>query len=397
MTRIARSTQQIFAGSAVNNGQFGSGALGSKLLTNNLSTIQALPAWSQGWLAAVIGTKDFPALEEFQALDFLITTQLSYLFQEGVAEYDSATMYYQKSIVKAPGTYQLYGSKTDGNIGNALTDTTNWQFLIDLSTSSTVPHATETVNGIAMIATQALVDAGVDDTTIVSPAHLAPYRFQTGDTKKTYALTLPSGWVWAAGRTVGSAFSNATERANADTQNLFNLFWQYDPTLYPIYTSAGALSTRGVSAAADWAANKAVMVGDERGRTDFGKDNMGGTAAGRLTGQPFGINGNVIGASGGQESHTPTLAEMFNHTHDGSGMTTNTTGAHTHIVNANTSSPFQNINILTNSGTVPNASATTSSAGDHFHNITGNTGNSGGGSPFNVLNPGIVKNVMIKL
>jgi microcystin-dependent protein len=58
---------------------------------------------------------------------------------------------------------------------------------------------------------------------------------------------------------------------------------------------------------------------DLRGRVVAGKDDMGGTAAGRLTntgtGNP-GINGSAMGAAGGTDRHTLTLAQMPAHTHD---------------------------------------------------------------------------------
>jgi microcystin-dependent protein len=59
-------------------------------------------------------------------------------------------------------------------------------------------------------------------------------------------------------------------------------------------------------------------VPDLRGRVAAGKDDMGGSAAGRLTntgtGNP-GINGATLGASGGVDRHTMTTAEMPAHTH----------------------------------------------------------------------------------
>jgi len=51
---------------------------------------------------------------------------------EVIPEYDAGTTYYADSIVCKTGTYQLYGSITNGNIGNALTDGTNWQLICNL-------------------------------------------------------------------------------------------------------------------------------------------------------------------------------------------------------------------------------------------------------------------------
>ncbi|MCG3771467.1 MAG: hypothetical protein JW384_02653 [Nitrosomonadaceae bacterium] len=56
-------------------------------------------------------------------------------------------------------------------------------------------------------------------------------------------------------------------------------------------------------------------VPDLRGRSIAGVDNMGGTAAGRITAAGSGITGTTLGASGGTETHTLITAEMPSHTH----------------------------------------------------------------------------------
>jgi microcystin-dependent protein len=59
-------------------------------------------------------------------------------------------------------------------------------------------------------------------------------------------------------------------------------------------------------------------VPDLRGRAVAGKDDMGGSAAARLTnsgtGNP-GVNGSVLGAAGGVDRHQLTIAQMPAHTH----------------------------------------------------------------------------------
>lgn len=51
-------------------------------------------------------------------------------------------------------------------------------------------------------------------------------------------------------------------------------------------------------------------IGDMRGRVVAGKDDMGGSAAGRLTSAGSGVNGAALGATGGAESHTLTAAQL---------------------------------------------------------------------------------------
>lgn len=55
---------------------------------------------------------------------------------------------------------------------------------------------------------------------------------------------------------------------------------------------------------------------DLRGRTIAGKDDMGGSSANRLTNASGGVDGDTLGASGGNERHTLTTAELASHQHN---------------------------------------------------------------------------------
>lgn len=315
MPKLPRKTQKIFAGSADNNGVFGSAADNTKVLSNDLDVIQSKPAYNTGWITAVLGQRKYPALEEFQALQYMFSYQLKYIFENGIPEYDASTEYYSFSVVRQTGTYQLYGSAIDSNMGNPLNDTNYWTPLINLNFG--VAQATESVAGIAKIATSAQITAGDNDETIVTPLKLAPFRIPTGAVF-AYALgtSAPSGYVMIGGRTIGNAASGATERANADTQTLFEGLWDnFSNTLLPIQDSSGSPVSRGVSAAADFAANRRLPTLDARGRVIAGLDNMGGTPAGRLSGQPGGVNGLTMGNSGGLETHSMTGAQNGPHNH----------------------------------------------------------------------------------
>lgn len=125
----------------------------------------------------------------------------------------------------------------------------------------------------------------------------------TGVVKDYIGATAPAGYVLASGRTIGSAASGATERANADCYALFVLLWNSMSN-----TEAAVSSGRGANAAADWSANKTITLPDLRGRVVAGKDNMGGTTASRLT-SASGITGTTLGASGGAQTHTLTAGE----------------------------------------------------------------------------------------
>lgn len=143
MAKITRKTQKIFGESAGATGitEYGSPASGTPAYSTDLDDIQTT-AWGTGWSAAALAGTEIPTFQDFNAIHYTATTQLAYLFQEGIPEYDVATEYNQFSIVKKVGTYELYGSKINANTGNALpsqTDNTEWKYLGDLSQSVTDP------------------------------------------------------------------------------------------------------------------------------------------------------------------------------------------------------------------------------------------------------------------
>lgn len=168
MAKLTRVYQKLFGVNGGAIGVFGSAQANSPAsgtLTSDPATVQSLAAYEAGWASASIGGTRRPTQEEFNGINFVNTRQLSYLFQEGIAVWDSSTEYHENSIVKEDGTTNIYKSITNTNTGNALTDIANWEFLGDLKNPI---QATETDAGIAEIATQAETNAGSDDTRIVT-------------------------------------------------------------------------------------------------------------------------------------------------------------------------------------------------------------------------------------
>ncbi len=160
------------------------------------------------------------------------------------------------------------------------------------------------VNGVEQFAQDGIIVTGassgggggspVDATTILA----------TGDIKARYGTGALSGFVRANGRTLGSATSGATERANLDCDALFEYLWNTDANLV---VSTG----RGVSSAADWAANKTIALPDWRGKAIAGLDDMGNSAAGIFSGATFTSGaattlGSIIGAA----RRTLTLSQI---------------------------------------------------------------------------------------
>jgi hypothetical protein len=127
MAKIARKNMKVFGSSAGVNqiGKFGSLAAGSAATTTDPEVVQALANYLTGWYGAVIGSNS-PCIEDLNAICFLYAYQLSYLMQTGIPEWNSETTYYIGSMVN-DGLGNIYVSKVNTNLNNALTDVTKWQ------------------------------------------------------------------------------------------------------------------------------------------------------------------------------------------------------------------------------------------------------------------------------
>ncbi|HKY46152.1 MAG TPA: tail fiber protein [Pyrinomonadaceae bacterium] len=111
---------------------------------------------------------------------------------------------------------------------------------------------------------------------------------------------------------------------------------------------------------------------DMRGRVVAGLDNMGGTAANRLTNTGTGapsVSGATLGASGGTDRHTITVAQMPSHSHAQVASGNSSGGASGNPMQSNTSS-----------GT----------------NIAGTTQAAGTGEAHPIVQPTLVLNYLIK-
>lgn len=202
---------------------------------------------------------------------------------------------------------------------------------------------------------------GVDPTTV----------FQTGDVMWLDVQGTRAGWVRDNGRTIGSASSGATERANADTSALFTFLWNnFTNTVCAVSTG------RGANAAADFAANKTIQLPNKRNIVPGGLDDMGNTAAGGYAGVPV-VSGDVTTAGSviGETLHTLVAAEIAAHTHPVS--ITDPGHAHGGIPNqtgstSNTGGAYNLNNNTTNSGSATTgitAAATANTGGGAHNNV----------------------------
>jgi len=127
MAKIDRKLMKIFGTNATaqQRGVFGSLAAGSPAYSTDPETIQSLSNYLGGWFDAVLGNNS-PAIEDMNSLHFLFAYQLAYLMQAGIPEWNDETTYYIGSLA-TNSTGTVYVSRTDNNLNNILTNTTNWK------------------------------------------------------------------------------------------------------------------------------------------------------------------------------------------------------------------------------------------------------------------------------
>lgn len=138
MAKLTRITGKVFGSNATATiggiGQFGSAITGTPNLTTDVATIQALPAYLNGWGSAVVTSRNFPPIEEVTGVLKTISYQACYTLQEGIPEYDINTEYSNTSLVKSVnnGIVTIYASLQNNNIGNSLSDGAYWKpYILD--------------------------------------------------------------------------------------------------------------------------------------------------------------------------------------------------------------------------------------------------------------------------
>lgn len=119
---------------------------------------------------------------------------------------------------------------------------------------------------------------------------------------------------------------------------------------------------------------------DLRGRVVAGQDDMGGSSANRLTGASGGVNGDTLGASGGDEGHQLTEAELAAHTH----------GAGSYQGSIPTSG------IDEEPGTIFSTQSNKEPNGYTSFSTTGSSGSTGSNSEHNNVQPTFILNYVIK-
>jgi microcystin-dependent protein len=146
---------------------------------------------------------------------------------------------------------------------------------------------------------------------------------------------------------------------------------------------------------------------DLRGRAVAGVDNMGGSAANRLTAGGSGVAGNTLGSAGGAETHTLTGAQSGTSAHSHTGSSGNDSPDHNHGPATGGNSFFVNVSsggdVLNGGGSQYRFNfgspwtATGGASARHTHSITVNTATAANASSaHNNTQPTMVMNYIIK-
>lgn len=202
--------------------------------------------------------------------------------------------------------------------------------------------------------------------------------YKTRDIKVRFDNQPLAGYVRLNGRTIGSAGSGASERANIDTQPLYEELWQF--------TNISIVGGKGASATADFVANKPLTLPNAAGRGIFGVDDMGAGPQGVLTAATI-ASPTVLGSSGGFETVTISQSMLPSYSLTGPAQTVAVTGS-TSLENTNHTHSFNGTTGLESANHTHSGSGTTggmNANNPHSHGVSGGT--IGGTSSFPVGGP----------
>lgn len=162
--KLERKVMEIYGENAATRDiiAYGSDIAGNIVETKDPDVIQT-EAYKTGVRSAVVGNNS-TTLQNRQALDFLFSRQLKYLYQHGIAEWGADETYFVNSLAVGSNG-NLYVSLTDNNKGNdPVTDTTNWQaFPTPAQLAEKVNKAGDTMTGPLKMSGTNEVRFGTDD------------------------------------------------------------------------------------------------------------------------------------------------------------------------------------------------------------------------------------------
>ena len=146
--------------------------------------------------------------------------------------------------------------------------------------------------GQAAIANNAVGTNQIADSAVTAAKLSSDAAFTSGMLMPFAGSAAPSGWLLAYGQAVSRS------------------------TYSSLFTAIGTTYGSGDG-------SSTFNLPDLRGRVVAGQDDMGGASGNRLTNQSGGLDGDTLGATGGLETHTLSVAQLASHSHTlNGGLTT---------------------------------------------------------------------------
>ena len=131
---LDRKYQKIFAKNAQSTdlGVVGSKMAGNEQYSTDIETLQGLNNWETG-LRSQVSNSNAPYLQDQNSILYVITSQLAYLFQSGIAEWNSQTEYFaNRSVVLRSGKiYVAIANSTNVEPEVTANWDTYWKSLVD--------------------------------------------------------------------------------------------------------------------------------------------------------------------------------------------------------------------------------------------------------------------------
>lgn len=233
MAGLVRKTIKLFGASGPTSafGQFGSKEAGSPQTSQDPAVIQALSAWVEGWQNAVVSSDKAAYIEDMNGFCYVQSYGEVYLYQMGLPEWDSATLYFTNSYVQTQSNGQIFrslqggtpgvGAGQSGNTPPASASNAFWlwmnppQDLVGSATLNKVPKVTNASSANGIPGSVVLGDSQItEDGTNVGIG--LPLKFPDNTVQSTAAVSSnavtvqspPAGYVTTPSRTIGSVYQN---------------------------------------------------------------------------------------------------------------------------------------------------------------------------------------------
>ena len=179
-------------------GVFGSETAGNIQYSENPETIQSLNAWTEGLGSATSNATKQPAINDDQGIYKVLCKAIKNGQISGIPLYLETETYQIGSIVLNIENNEpvLYYSKTSNNIGNSLSDATNWVKYSDIFSDdyTKIDGSNAAFDNLSQTAKENIIDTSFGALQFSDMSKVGACFFQ--DLGNVGSATLPSGGTW---------------------------------------------------------------------------------------------------------------------------------------------------------------------------------------------------------